>query len=60
MTQAQDDLPELQLTEFQAKLAELVEKQPAPARHSARMAIHHLRKAWRIKEIDPDVSFPAA
>jgi hypothetical protein len=57
MQQVDDDLPKLELTEFQAKIAELVEKQPAPMRHSARMAIHHLKKAWRIKKIDPEMAY---
>lgn len=52
-----EDLPKLELTEFQSKLAELVEKQPAPVRHSARMAIHHLKRAWRIKKIDPEMAY---
>lgn len=55
--QQPDDLPKLELTEFEAKLAELIEKQPAPVRHSARMAVHHLKKAWRIKEIDPEMAY---
>lgn len=50
------ELPELQLTEFQSKIAELIGKQPEPVRHSARMAIHHLKRAWRIKEIDPEMA----
>jgi len=52
-----DNLPKLELTEFEAMLAELIEKQPAPVRHSARMAVHHLRKAWRIKKIDPEMAY---
>jgi hypothetical protein len=52
-----DDLPNLELTEFQTKIAELVEKQPEPVRHCARMAIHHLKRAWRIKEIDPEMAY---
>jgi hypothetical protein len=52
-----DELPKLELTEFQAKISELVEKQPAPVRHSARMAIHHLKRAWRIKKIDPEMAY---
>lgn len=55
--QEKKPLPELQLTEFQSKIAELVEKQPEPVRHSARMAIHHLKKAWRIKEIDSEMAY---
>lgn len=57
MQQVDDDLPKLDLTEFQAKIAELVEKQSAPVRHSARMAIHHLKKPWRIKKIDPEMAY---
>jgi len=59
MTDAQDDqtLPKLELTELEGKIAELVEKQPEPERHSARTAIHHLRRAWRIKDIDREMAF---
>lgn len=51
------DLPEIELNELESKLAELIGKQPAPARHSARMAVHHLKKAWRIQEIDPEMAY---
>lgn len=52
-----DSSPELELTPQELILVQLVEKQPAPERHSARTAIHHLKKAWRIKDIDREMAY---
>lgn len=50
-------LPEIEFSAFEKKLAELIEKQPEPERHSARTAVHHLKKAWRIKDVDREMAY---
>jgi hypothetical protein len=45
-------MEELELTEFQTILAEMIMHTPAPAKHCARSAINHIQKAWNIRKID--------
>jgi len=46
----------LELTEFQAIIAEMIMHTPAPAKHCARSAINHIQKAWNIRKIDLEMA----
>jgi hypothetical protein len=47
---------ELELTDFQERIEALVLTTPARAKHSARSAIRHIRKAWLIRELDREMA----
>src|SRR4051794_36331120 len=49
-----DASAELELTEHQREIAQMVARAPVPlCRNAANSAINYLRRAWRIREIDP-------
>lgn len=51
------DAATLELDEFQKVIVELILETPAPGKHCARNAIHHLRKAKELGGVDNDMAF---
>jgi hypothetical protein len=49
-------MEELELNEAQTRVSELILETPAPAKHSARSAISHIKKAWKLKATDPEMA----
>lgn len=47
---------EIELTKFQTHIEEIILSTPAPGKHSARNAILHIKKAWSLKELDPEIA----
>lgn len=45
-----------EISGFHKKVTELILDTPAPGKHCARNAIAHIKKAWEIKEIDPEMA----
>lgn len=45
-----------QASDFQKKVTELILDTPAPGKHCARNAIAHIERAWKIKDIDPEMA----
>lgn len=41
---------------FQKKVSELILDTPAPGKHCARNAIAHIERAWKIKDVDPEMA----
>lgn len=46
----------LELTEIQKRISELILNTPTPGKHCARNALVHIKKAWEIKNIDPEMA----
>jgi hypothetical protein len=47
---------DLELTSLETALTELVLGAPAPGKHCARSAVRHLRGAWKILDLDPEMA----
>ena len=45
-----------EMSGFHKKVTELILDTPAPGKHCARNAIAHIKKAWEIREIDPEMA----
>lgn len=45
-----------EISGFHKKVTELILDTPAPGKHCARNAIAHIKKAWEIREIDPEMA----
>lgn len=46
----------VEISGFHKKVTELILDTPAPGKHCARNAIAHIKKAWEIREIDPEMA----
>jgi hypothetical protein len=46
----------LELTQFEADIIELLRERPEVGKHSARSAIRHLNQAWKTREVDLDMA----
>lgn len=49
-------MDEIALTPFQQAMADLIPNTAAPGKHSARSAILHIQKAWRLRNNDPEMA----
>ena len=47
---------DLQLSPFQHRVELLIKRQPSPEKHCARSAIRYMRKAWRLRSIDKEMT----
>lgn len=47
---------EIELTDFQKKIEVVILTTPPRAKHSARNAIRHIKKAWVLREIDREIA----
>lgn len=47
---------ELELTEFQKEIEKLILSTKPRGKHSARNAFIHIKRAWRLKEIEPEIA----
>lgn len=46
----------IEFTKMQQEIKELILDTPPPGKHCARSAIHHIEKAWEIKDIDREMA----
>jgi hypothetical protein len=46
----------IELTKIQQEIKELILDTPPPGKHCARSSIHHIEKAWEIKDIDREMA----
>lgn len=44
------------LNEAEKAISELILQQPAPGKHAARSAISHIQRAWKLRELDPEMA----
>jgi hypothetical protein len=49
-------MDDINFTDLQTKVCEMILVTPAPGKHSARSAISHLKKAWKLQELDPEMA----
>lgn len=49
-------MEEINFTDLQVKVCEMILNTPAPGKQSARNAISHLKKAWKLHKIDPEMA----
>jgi len=47
----------MELDDFQKQVFDFVKTRPSPGCHCAVNAFRHLRKAWRIRKIDPEMAY---
>ena len=49
-------MAELDLTDIQSKVSEMILATPAPGKHCARSAISHLTRCWTLRKLDPGMA----